>query len=65
MFRNTRRITTGTSYRAHLAVAAKLFLLPPSVPGAVVEYGCWKGGSTANLSLICDVVGRDLIVYDY
>ncbi len=65
MFRNTRRITTGTSYRAHLAMAAKLFLLPPSVPGAVVECGCWKGGSTANLSLICDVVGRDLIVYDY
>jgi hypothetical protein len=64
MFRNTRRITTGTSYRAHLAMAAKLFLLPPSVPGAVVECGCWKGGSTANLSLICDVVGRNLIVYD-
>jgi O-methyltransferase len=30
----------------------------------VVECGCWQGGSTANLSLVCDIVGRDLIVYD-
>src|SRR5699024_10735523 len=64
MFRNTRRITTGTSYKAHLAMAAKLFEIPPSVPGAVVECGCWQGGSTTNLSLICDIVGRQLIVYD-
>ncbi len=64
MFRNTRRITTGTSYKAHLAMAAKLFQIPPSVEGAVVECGCWKGGSTTNLSLICDIVGRELIVYD-
>jgi len=64
MFRNTRKITTGTSYKAHLAMAAKLFEMSPKVKGAVVECGCWKGGSTANLSLICDIVGRDLIVYD-
>jgi O-methyltransferase len=64
MFRNTRRITTGTSYKAHLAMAAKLFEIPPSVPGVVVECGCWEGGSTTNLSLICDIVGRDLVVYD-
>ena len=64
MFRNTRNIQTGTSYKAHLAMAAKLFEIPPSVKGAVVECGCWKGGSTANLSLICDIIGRDLLVYD-
>jgi O-methyltransferase len=64
MWRNTKRITTGTSYKAHLVMAAKLFEISPKVKGAVVECGCWKGGSTANLSLICDIVGRDLIVYD-
>jgi len=64
MWRNTRRIQTGTSYKAHLAMAVKLFELPPKAKGVVVECGCWKGGSTANLSLICDIVGRELIVYD-
>ena len=36
----------------------------PRSKGAVVECGCWCGGSTANLSLVCDIVGRQLIVYD-
>lgn len=64
MFYNTRRIHTGTSYKAHVAMAAKLLSIPPSTPGVVVECGCWQGGSTANLSLVCDIVGRDLVVYD-
>jgi hypothetical protein len=29
-----------------------------------VECGCWKGGSTANLSLVCRIAGRTLLVYD-
>jgi O-methyltransferase len=64
MWRTTRGVITGTSYKAHLAMANKLLEVPPDVEGAVVECGCWYGGSTANLSLICDAVGRDLIVYD-
>jgi hypothetical protein len=64
MYRNTRRIQTGTSYKAHLAMAVKLLEIPPDQEGVVVECGCWKGGATANLSLVCDVVGRDLVVYD-
>jgi O-methyltransferase len=60
----TRKIQSGTSYKAHLAMAAKLLEVPPSVKGAVVECGCWMGGSTACLSLVCDIVGRELIVYD-
>jgi O-methyltransferase len=64
MYRNTGRIQTGTSYRAHLAMALTLLEIPPSTKGVVVECGCWKGGSTTNLSLVCDIVGRDLIVYD-
>jgi O-methyltransferase len=64
MYRNWRHIQTGISYKGHLAIAAKLLEIPPSVEGAVVECGCWLGGTTANLSIICDIVGRDLIVYD-
>lgn len=64
MRRTTREVTTGTSYKAHLAMAAKLLEVSPEVEGVVVECGCWLGGSTANLSLICEIVGRDLIVYD-
>jgi O-methyltransferase len=64
MRRTTKNVTTGTSYKAHLAMASKLLEIPPEVDGVVVECGCWLGGSTANLSLVCDIVGRDLIVYD-
>src|SRR3954447_7100877 len=64
MWRTTRKVFTGTSYKAHLAMAAKLLGIPPSVEGAVVECGCFLGGSTANLSLVCEIVGRELIVYD-
>jgi hypothetical protein len=64
LYRNTRRIRTGLSYKAHLAMAAKLLEIPPSVEGVVVECGCWLGGTTTNLSLLCELVGRDLIVYD-
>jgi hypothetical protein len=64
LYRTTRLVFTGTSYKAHLAMASKLLEIPPSVEGVVVECGSFQGGSTANLSIICDVVGRDLVVYD-
>jgi hypothetical protein len=64
LYRNTHRIWTGISYRAHLAMAVKLLELPPSQPGVVVECGCFRGGTTANLSLLCEIAGRELYVYD-
>lgn len=64
MYRNTRRVFTGTSYKAHLAIASKLLSIGPEVEGDVVECGCYLGGSTANLSLVCEIVDRRLIVYD-
>lgn len=64
MRRNTARVETGLNYRGHLAIAAKVFAIPPSVDGVIVEAGCWKGGTTVNLSLIAQAVGRSLIVYD-
>jgi O-methyltransferase len=64
MFLNTLRIQTGTSYKSHLAIALKILETPPEVSGDVIECGTWKGGSAANLSLVCDIVGRKLRIYD-
>ena len=61
---NHSRVTTGTSWRAHLVMAMKLLEPAPHVKGDVVECGCWKGGSTINLSLVCRITGRRLQVYD-
>jgi len=64
MLRTTRGVNTATSYKAHLAMAVKLLEVPHDIEGVVVECGCFLGGSTANLSLVCDIVGRQLIAYD-
>ena len=61
---NHSRVTTGTSWRAHLVMAMKLLETPRNLQGDVVECGCWKGGSTVNLSLVCRITGRKLKVYD-
>ncbi|SRR6056297_121425 len=63
-FRNFYRMTSGTSWRAHLVMAMRLLEIPPGKEGDVVECGCWKGGATVNLSLACAIVGRRLRVYD-
>ena len=64
MFLNTLRIRTGTSYKSHLAMALKILETPPDVRGDIVECGTWKGGSAANLSLVCRMTGRKLRIYD-
>lgn len=64
LWRNTRRIQTGVSYKAHVAMAAKLLQMPPDQPGIIVECGCWQGGTSANLSLLARLVGRAMVVYD-
>lgn len=64
MFANSVRIPTGTSFKAHLAMALKILETPPDVPGAILECGAWKGGSSTNLSLVCRIAGRRLKIYD-
>ncbi len=64
MFINTVFITTATSYKTHLAMALKILETAPDVPGDIVECGTFKGGSAANLSLLCRIVGRKLKIYD-
>lgn len=36
----------------------------PNEPGVLVEAGCFKGGSTAKLSLLAELAGRELVVFD-
>ena len=64
MYWNCVHIETATSFKAHLAMAAKLLEIKPQTEGVVVECGCFQGGSAANLSLACKLAGRDLILYD-
>jgi len=55
---NKLRIPTGTSYKGHLAMALKILETPPEVASDIVECGTRKGGSAANLSLVCRLAGR-------
>jgi O-methyltransferase len=64
MFLNKFRIPTGTSYKAHLAMALKILETPPDIEGVVIECGTWQGGSSANLSLVCKLTNRKLIIFD-
>jgi hypothetical protein len=61
---NKRRIPAATDARVHLAMALKLLEMPPELPGVVIECGTFKGGTAANLSLVCRIVGRELFVFD-
>jgi hypothetical protein len=60
----TSKIPTGTSWLYHVVLATAILKTPQSWQGDVIECGCWNGGSTASLSLVCSKVGRKLIVCD-
>lgn len=60
----TQQIPTGTSWLYHVVLAREILNIPPSVHGDVIECGCWQESSTASLSLVCELVGRKLIVCD-
>lgn len=64
MARNNGRIPTGSTFLEHLVVATKILDIPEEMDGPVVECGCYKGGSTANLSLVADLCDRRLEVFD-
>ena len=45
-------------------IIRQIFDIPADRPGCVVEAGCFKGGSTAKLSLAAAEAGRRLVVFD-
>lgn len=64
MWRNARRVETLSTIPEHLEMASALLRVPRSIPGDVIECGCYKGGSSVNLSLVCALVGRRLVICD-
>jgi O-methyltransferase len=64
MLRNHRRIPTGSTIHEHLVIAIEVLNLSPDEDGCIVECGCYKGGSTANLSLLVGLCDRRLEVFD-
>ena len=61
---NTRRIETLSDFREHMELAAAVLRIPSATKGSVVECGCYLGGSTSNLSLVCAMASRKLIIFD-
>jgi hypothetical protein len=61
---NTRQPGASTMFGEHVALAAALLSVPKDVRGHVAEFGCFKGWSTASLSLVCALTGRRLVIFD-
>lgn len=64
MIRNRRKINTASHFLEHLVMATQIFKIPRTIEGAVVECGTFKGGSAANLSLVCKLCDRQLEIFD-
>lgn len=64
MRRNERKIVGASSFVEHLMMAAHILRVPKAQAGCVVECGCYKGRSTASLSLVAALCNRDLEVFD-
>lgn len=62
--RNRKRVRTESRWQEHLELASSLLRIPASVAGDVIECGCFKGGSSVNLSIVCAMTGRKLIICD-
>jgi hypothetical protein len=60
----SHRVETASHYYEHLTMISAILAVPEDVDGVVVECGCFKGGSTINLSMGCALAGRELHVYD-
>jgi hypothetical protein len=62
--RNARKVEILSGKLEHLELASAILRVPPSVDGDVMECGCYMGGSSINLSLVCAMVGRRLVICD-
>ena len=47
-----------------LTIARRILNLGPGIPGTIVEAGAYYGGSTAKLSLVAKLCGRELATFD-
>lgn len=59
-----QNIDSATSLETQITLAKYLLSLKKNKKGFIVECGCFKGASTATLSIISKIIDRKLIVYD-
>lgn len=64
MVRNNLKIKSASNFLEHLTMITFILRLPRAVEGSVVECGSYKGGSAANLSLVCALCRRRLEIFD-
>lgn len=64
MVRTTQRVQSASNFVSHLLMATKILNIPADRAGVLVEAGCFKGASSANLSLVARLCGRRLHVFD-
>ena len=64
MYRNRFRILTASGLLDQVVKVTELLKIPKEVQGVVVECGSYQGGSATNLSLVCEMVGRELHIFD-
>jgi len=64
MLQNRFGIVTACGFLDQVIMVTEILCIPRGIQGGVVECGSYQGGSTANLSLVCGLVGRTLHVFD-
>jgi O-methyltransferase len=67
IFRAVERYTMTSPERVYSLIEAVKYIERNQIPGAMVECGVWKGGSTMAMALTLkelNSVGRDLFLYD-
>jgi O-methyltransferase len=57
-------IQCAHTHEEMVRIVRAIFAVPDDRPGCIVEAGCFKGGSTAKLSIVAAAVGRRLVVFD-
>lgn len=61
---NRFRVPTASDWPEHVIMATQILKIPSNVQGCIIECGTFKGGSAANLSLVCALTGRRLVIFD-
>jgi O-methyltransferase len=64
IIRVINNIESATSLETQITLVKYLLQLPKTKEGNIVECGCFKGASSTTMSIICEIIGRKLIIYD-
>ena len=59
-----KSVPVASGYSEHLVMVTRILKVPRSVEGSLIECGTWKGGSAVTLSLVAELCGRKLHIFD-